>query len=82
VELYHSAPGTALKCTQHFKIEKSEEKKQCGGPRQIWEGNVKVYIKETGCEDIDWICVAQERPSAQFYSCDIGNICSKKIKPY
>jgi hypothetical protein len=25
------------------------------------EDNVKRYIKETGCEDVDWIKLAQDR---------------------
>jgi hypothetical protein len=26
-----------------------------------WEDNIKIYIKEIGCEDVDWIHQAQDR---------------------
>jgi hypothetical protein len=26
----------------------------------MWEDNIKMYFKEIGCEDIDWIQLAQD----------------------
>jgi hypothetical protein len=30
-------------------------------PRHRWENNNKMDLKEVGCEDMDWIKLAQER---------------------
>jgi hypothetical protein len=30
-------------------------------PRDRWKGNVKMDLKETGCDDMDWIHLAQDR---------------------
>jgi hypothetical protein len=29
--------------------------------KERWEGNIKVDLKEIGCEDVDWIHLAQDR---------------------
>jgi hypothetical protein len=34
-------------------VRKPEEKRPCGKPRHRWEENVKMSLKETGCEG--WI---------------------------
>jgi len=26
-----------------------------------WDGNIKMYLKEVGCEGVDWILLAQDR---------------------
>jgi hypothetical protein len=30
-----------------------------GRPRSRWKDNIKVDLKEMGCEDVDWIRLAQ-----------------------
>lgn len=42
-----------------FLVGKSEDKKPLGRHRRRWK-NSKMYITEIGCEDTDWINVAQE----------------------
>jgi hypothetical protein len=37
------------------------EKKPLGRPRRRWEDNIKMYIQEVGCGDIDCIELAQDR---------------------
>jgi hypothetical protein len=32
-----------------------------GGPRLRWEDNIKMHIKQEGCEDIDKIQMNQDR---------------------
>jgi len=39
-------------------VGRSEYKKLLGGPRCGWEGNIKIYLKELGWEDMDWIYLA------------------------
>jgi hypothetical protein len=36
-------------------------KRGLGRPRLRWEDNINVNPKEVGCEDMDWIDVAQDR---------------------
>jgi hypothetical protein len=33
----------------------SKFKKSCGRPSHRWEDNIKMYLKEIGCEVLDWI---------------------------
>jgi hypothetical protein len=35
-------------------VEKSEGKRPLGGPRHRWEDNIKTYLREVGCEGMDW----------------------------
>jgi hypothetical protein len=30
-------------------------------PRRRWENNIKIGLKEIGCEDVDWIQLAQDK---------------------
>jgi len=40
---------------------KPEGKGLLGGPRSKWENNIKMYLQEVRCGDIDWIKLAQDR---------------------
>jgi len=42
-------------------VGKPEGKKSLGSPRHRWEDNIKMDLEEGGCEDMDWIDVAQDR---------------------
>ena len=42
-------------------VGKSEGKKPLGRPRHRWEDNNKMDLQEVGCEDMDWIELAQDR---------------------
>jgi hypothetical protein len=42
-------------------LGKPERKRPLGRPRRRWEDNIKVDLQEVGCEDMDWIDVAQNR---------------------
>jgi hypothetical protein len=54
-----------------------EEKSPLGRRRCRWENNIKVDVKEIGCEGVDWICLA-EGHVADF--CQHGNERSRSIK--
>ena len=41
-------------------VRQPEEKKPLGRPRRRWEGNIKMYIQEVECEDMDWIELVQD----------------------
>ena len=40
---------------------KHEGKVPLGRPRRRWEDNIKMDRQEVGCEDVDWIHLAQDR---------------------
>jgi len=41
-------------------VGKPEEKRLLGRPWTRWEDNIKVNLKEVGCESMDWIDLTQK----------------------
>jgi hypothetical protein len=41
-------------------VRKPEDKKRLERPRRRWEYNIKMYLKETGCEDMNSINLFQK----------------------
>jgi hypothetical protein len=39
-------------------VRKPERKISLGRTRHRWKDNIKVDLKETGCDDVDWIYMA------------------------
>jgi hypothetical protein len=52
--------GREEKCIQSF-VGMSEGKRPLGGPRCMWEGNIKTNLREIVCGGKDWIHLAQDR---------------------
>ena len=42
-------------------VGKPEGKRPLGRPRLRWEDNIKIYLREVGCGNMDWIELAQDR---------------------
>jgi hypothetical protein len=42
-------------------VRKSEGKRPLGRPKRRWKYNIKTYLQEVGCRDMDWIELAQDR---------------------
>jgi hypothetical protein len=42
-------------------MRKPEGKRPLGRPRRRWADNIKIELRETGRDDMDWIDVAQDR---------------------
>jgi len=42
-------------------VGKPEGRRPLGRPRHRWEDNIKIDLQEVGCEDMDWIQLAQDR---------------------
>jgi hypothetical protein len=42
-------------------VSKPEERWSLERPRRRWEDHIKIYIREVGWENMDWIDVAQNR---------------------
>jgi hypothetical protein len=57
------ACGTHLRGEESVQgyVGKSEGKKPLGRPRRRWEDWVRTDLKETGCGDVEWIQLAQDR---------------------
>jgi hypothetical protein len=42
-------------------VGKPEGKRQLGRTRRRWEDNIKIDLQEVGCEDMEWIDLAQDK---------------------
>jgi hypothetical protein len=42
-------------------VGKPEGKRPLGRPRRKWVNNIKVDVRETGRDGVDWIDMAQDR---------------------
>jgi hypothetical protein len=42
-------------------VRKPEGRRPLGRPRGRCVGNIKIYLREIGCDGMDWIDLAQER---------------------
>jgi hypothetical protein len=42
-------------------LGKPEGTRPFGRPRRRWENNVKIALKDTSCQNVDWIQLAQDR---------------------
>jgi hypothetical protein len=42
-------------------VGKSEGKRPFGRPGRRWEDNIKMDLKEVGCEVMDWVELAEDR---------------------
>jgi hypothetical protein len=42
-------------------VGKPEDKRPLGRPRHGWEDNIKMYLQEVRCGDMEWVDVAQDR---------------------
>jgi hypothetical protein len=44
---------------------KPEGKRPLGRPRRRWVNNIKMYLRETGWDGMDWIDLAQDRDQSR-----------------
>ena len=42
-------------------VGKPESKRSLGRPRRRWEDNIKMDLREVGCDPRDWIALAKHR---------------------
>jgi hypothetical protein len=42
-------------------VEKPEGKRPLGRPRRRWVDNIKIDLRETGWDGMDWIDLAQDK---------------------
>jgi hypothetical protein len=42
-------------------LEKPEGRRPLGRPRRRWMDNIKIDLRETGWDGVDWVDLAQDR---------------------
>jgi hypothetical protein len=42
-------------------VGKPEGRRSLGRPRYRWEDNIRMNLREVGCECVDWMELAQDR---------------------
>jgi hypothetical protein len=47
--------------TYSIFVGKPERKRPLGRPRSRWVNNIKMDLRETGWDGMDWIYIAQDR---------------------
>jgi hypothetical protein len=57
----HVARMGEVKDAYNILVGRPEGRRPLRRPRRRWEGNIKMYPRETGFGDVDWIDLAQDR---------------------
>ena len=55
-------------------VGKPERKKPLGSPRRRWEDNIKMDLREVGCDLGDWIALAEDRDQWRAYVRAVMNL--------
>jgi hypothetical protein len=55
-----------MKNVYNILVGKPDGRRPLGRPRRRWEDNIKLYLKEVGCDDVDWIHLAQDKVQWRF----------------
>ena len=55
-------------------VGKPEGKKPFGKPRRRWEDNIKIDLREVGCDPGDWIALAEDRDQWRVYVRAVMNL--------
>jgi hypothetical protein len=49
-----------------------ERTRLLGIPRRIWDDNINIDLIDTGCEDVEWIHLAQNRVHCRVHEKTVG----------
>ena len=55
-------------------VGKPEGKRPLGRPRRRWEDNIKIDLREVGCDPGEWIDLAEDRDQWTAYVSEIMNL--------
>ena len=55
-------------------VGKPEGKRPLGRPRHRWEDNIKMDLREVGCDPEDWIALAEDRDQWWAYVWAVMNL--------
>ena len=53
---------------------KPEVKRPLGRPKRRWEGNIKMDLREVGCDPGEWIDLAEDRDQWRAYVRAVMNL--------
>ena len=53
---------------------KLESKRPLGRPRRRWEDNVKMDLREVGCDPRDWVALSEDRNQWRAYVRAVMNL--------
>lgn len=59
------ACGTCGRIAYKVLVEKPEGKKPFGITKRRWEYDIKINIKETQCEGVNWIYLAHDKDKSR-----------------
>ena len=68
-----SSYGAIHKCVQSFSGEPGS-KRPLGRPRRRWEDNIKMDLREVGCDPRNWIALAADRDQWRAYVTAVMNL--------
>ena len=60
--------------TNAYRLGKPEGKRPLWRPRHRWEDNIKMDLREVGCDPGDWIALAEYRDQLQAYIRAVMNL--------
>ena len=63
-----------LRYAYRVLVGKPEGKKPLGRPRRRWEDNIKMDLREVGCDPGDWIALAEDRNHWRAYVGAVMNL--------
>ena len=70
-----STYGAVQKCiTYRVLVGKPEGKRPLGRPWRRWEDNIKVDLREVGCDPGEWIDLAENRDEWRSYVRAVMNV--------
>ena len=55
-------------------VGKPESKRPLGRPRHRWEDNIKMDLREVGCDPRDWTALAVDRDQWRTYVTAVMNL--------
>ena len=70
----HIAPMEQSRSAYRVLVGNPEEKRPLGRSRHRWEGNMKMDLREEGCDSRDWIALAEDRDQWRTYLRAIMNL--------
>ena len=70
----HVARMEQFRNTCRVLVGKPESKRPLGRPRHRWEDDIKIDLREVGCDPRDWIALAEDRDQWRAYVWAVMNL--------
>ena len=67
MEAGHVASMEQSRSAYRVLVGKPERKRSLGRPRRRWEDNIKMDLREVGCDPGEWIDLAEDRDQWRAY---------------